>query len=222
MFLRSPRYPEIKIEDGDTSVNRLWPLHDYINLPLSNSRWYGRLGNNIQQICVGLIYARAHGYSFFTRKHKLINRVYYKCGPSARLLPQARNRFMFYHNQHSPWFDVELSSDHIFSEIQGVAQEYVLPAFNFPVGASLPDDVLVVHARGGDVMKSGPTTYWGSVQNPLSYYQMLIPHFRKTILVADPGNDNTIVGELIKDSRVILQSSSVEEDFAAMVGLSVK
>jgi len=217
MFLRTPRHPKINIEDGDTSVNRLWPLHDYINLPLSNSRWYGRLGNNIQQICVGLIYARTNGYSFFTRKHKLIDRIYYQCGPAARFLPQARNRFMFYHNQHSPWFDVELFSDQIFSEIQDVAQEYVLPAFSFPVGEPLPDDVLVVHARGGDIMKPGPTTYWGNVQNPLSYYQMLVPHFRQTILVAEPGDDNPIIGELTKNPRVILQSSSVQEDFATML-----
>jgi hypothetical protein len=80
----------------------------------------------------------------------------------------------------------------------------------------LPENVLVIHARGGEVTKAG-MRYRSYVQNPLSFYQGLIPSFSKTILVSEPGDQNPIVDSLRQDPRVEYQSSSTMEDFATLL-----
>ena len=41
----------------------------------SVSHWYGRLGNNIQQICNGILHSEVTGQGFFSPEHELINKV---------------------------------------------------------------------------------------------------------------------------------------------------
>ena len=39
------------------------------------SHWYGRFGNNIQQICNGIIYSSINGDGFFSPHHDLIEQI---------------------------------------------------------------------------------------------------------------------------------------------------
>ena len=39
------------------------------------SNWYGRLGNNIQQICNGILFSSLNGDGFVSIEHELINQV---------------------------------------------------------------------------------------------------------------------------------------------------
>jgi len=42
------------------------------------SNWYGRLGNNIQQICNGIIFSEINDSGFFTPPHELIDQIMIK------------------------------------------------------------------------------------------------------------------------------------------------
>ena len=38
-------------------------------------KYYGRFGNNLQQIAIGYLFAKKYDFNFFSKKHELIDRV---------------------------------------------------------------------------------------------------------------------------------------------------
>jgi hypothetical protein len=129
-----------------------------------------------------------------------------------------KNRFFFYGqgpNKHV--HDVKLHYGYICRNIRRVAKEYMVPKLKIRVRDTLPSDTLVIHLRGGDVFRGGDKAILNYVQNPLSFYENLIIKFRKTIVVTEPGNKNPIAEALARNSSVIIQSSTIEEDFGLLL-----
>ena len=175
------------------------------------SNWYGRLGNNIQQICNGIIYSSVTGDGFFTPPHELIERLVINQDQKTMVRP---NRF-FHYNTVNKDFDIDI--DYLYKNIGYVAKQYVVPAFKFSIDKALDEDTLVIHIRSGDIFAHEHNPPHDYVPNPLCYYLTLIEEYEKVIVVTEPDNYNPIVDELRKIEKVTVQSKTVAEDFATLM-----
>lgn len=176
------------------------------------SCWSGRLGNNIQQICNGILYSELHNCGFVSPDHELIKPVYFNCGSGSS--PNSSNVFYYYEGQYRS-FDIDLN--YLFSNIRRVCLEYVRPNFKFDIGKPLGEDTIVIHIRSGDIFSQEHTSPHDYCPNPLYYYLLLIDLFEKIIVVTESDNYNPIIDELKKIDKVTIQSSTVEEDFSTLM-----
>ena len=175
------------------------------------SHWYGRLGNNIQQICNAILYSKIHGDGFSSPHHKLIGQVLVDCEGKTMLRP---NRFFHYNTQNK---DFDISIDYLYENIEKVAKQYVVPSFKFSIDKPFDDTTLVIHIRSGDIFAHEHDPAHDYVPNPLCYYLNLIEDYENVIVVTEPDNNNPIVDKLREIEKVSVQSKSVGEDFATLM-----
>lgn len=175
------------------------------------SNWYGRLGNNIQQICNGILFSSLSGDGFVSPDHELINQVQFNVGDSTNL----RHCRFFHYNTQNKDFDIDLN--YLYKNIGRVAKEYVTPNFKFKIDKPFDDDTLVIHIRSGDIFAHEHNPPHDYVPNPLCYYLNLIEDYDRVIVVTEPDNYNPIVDELKKIEKVTVQSKSVAEDFSTLL-----
>jgi hypothetical protein len=183
------------------------------------------MGNNIQQICLAIMYAKKNGFRVVTPDHPNIRSISYGTSKLCGYRFEIKNRFFFFSDPRQPSSDIEMSYEFVCENIQQIAQEFVTPNFKFQINEPLNDDVLVIHLRGGDIYSKdenhiplkGEGAYLYYVQNPLSFYENLIKNYEKTILVCEPGDENPVASILKKYPSVTIQSSSVQEDFSTLL-----
>jgi hypothetical protein len=175
------------------------------------SHWYGRLGNNIQQISNGIIFSLLSGDGFFTPPHDLIEKIIIDENEKTMIRPC---RFFHYNTQNKD-FDIDIN--YLYQNIGKVVKKYVVPSFKFSVESALDEDTLVIHIRSGDIFAHEHNPPHDYVPNPLCYYLTLIEEYNKVIVVTEPDNYNPIVDELKKIEKVTIQSKTVAEDFATLM-----
>jgi len=175
------------------------------------SNWYGRLGNNIQQICNGILFSSLSDDGFISPEHELINPVYFNANQNSNI----RYCRFFHYNTKNKDFDIDLN--YLYKNIGTVAKQYVTPNFKFKIDKPFDDDTLVIHIRSGDIFAHEHNPPHDYVPNPLSYYLNLIEDYAKIIVVTEPDNYNPIVDELKKIEKVTVQSKSVAEDFSTLL-----
>ena len=175
--------------------------------------WFGRLGNNVQQISNAIHYAKTHKLNYIGRDHPLINKFDVIFGDAGA--PCGRY-FLASDFAHDP--------KDLQSERSLICQKYILPQFKFTIAKPLPADTLVIHLRGGDTL-SGTNIFY--VPNPLSFYKKIIKSYAKVLLVAEPtggrivqlakeggywnGQElNPIISKLLEIDNVSLQQSSLD------------
>ena len=188
---------------------------EFIGSPLTINQWYGRLGNNIQQIALGIMYARQHGYRFISPEHELIKSIAYNCPHFFDWMPKRKNRFFsFIGTEDVP--DIPLDYEYIKEQMHVTIQSLIAPNLKIPKLEPLGDDCLVIHLRGGDIFNPDKT-HCDYVQNPLSFYTQLIPKFKEILVVAEPGEKNPILNALKERYPIRIQSKSVSDDFATLM-----
>jgi hypothetical protein len=180
------------------------------------SHWYGRLGNNIQQICNGIIFSKVNGCGFFSPPHEMIEQIYIDNENKSTL----RSSRFFYYDTENKDFDININ--YLYNNIRKVALEYITPKLKIPEVNSIDDDTIVIHIRSGDLFEviyeesslNVPNVNY--VPNPLSYYLTLVDMFDKVIVVTEQDSYNPIVEKLKKIDKVVIQSKSLAEDFATL------
>ncbi len=176
------------------------------------SHWYGRLGNNIQQCAVGAMMASETGDTFEQNlDHEVIEKYQTSFGRSTR--DQVSKCFYW----EGPYNEVPLSAGFIYRSMRSVCKEFIHPHLQVP-RVDVPDDSIVIHIRSGDVFDKGVANPDQYVPNPLAFYLPLVDHFRETIIVTEPDGFNPVVEELKRYNKVTVQSLTVAEDFATMLG----
>jgi hypothetical protein len=175
------------------------------------SNWYGRLGNNIQQICNGILFSSINGDGFASIEHELINQVTFN------YVEQKNIRYcrFFHYNTANKDFDIDI--DYLYSNIGKIAKKYVTPNFKFKIEKCFDDDTLVIHIRSGDIFAHEHNPPQEYTPNPLQYYLNLIEEYNKVIVVTEPDEYNPIINELRKIKKVTIQSKSVSEDFSTLL-----
>jgi len=176
------------------------------------SHWYGRLGNNIQQCAIGTMVAQEVGGTFKQElDHDIIEKYETTFGSSSE---EQVSKFFYW---EGPYREVTLSSGIITRSMRQVCKEFVFPHLRVS-RVSVPDDTIVIHIRSGDVFDKGVSNPNQYVPNPLDFYRQLLDGFRKAIIVTEPDEYNPVVQELKRYDKVTVQSLTVQEDFATLMG----
>lgn len=176
------------------------------------SHWYGRLGNNIQQCAVGCMAARYLKSTFKQDlDHGIIKKYSETFGPGTEELS---SKFFYW---EGPYKEINIDSQWIYTFMRPYCKDHVAPHLSLPKVDPIGDDTIVIHIRSGDVFDQGTTNPTQYVPNPLYFYNQLIGMFDKALVVTEPDNHNPIIEELRKNPKVIVQSTTVELDFATLM-----
>lgn len=187
-------------------------------MTISISNWSGRTGNNIQQVANAIMYCEITKSTFSqVLEHDLINKFSLKFGENNN---SGFGRFYSWQpivncleGTFSGENETGLEIDYIYKNIRRICKEYIFSNLNLEEKKIYGDDTIVIHLRSGDVYK-GFNNY---VPNPLIYYLNLIESFEKCLVITEPDMDNPIINELKKIDKVVIQSSSVKNDFSSLV-----
>jgi len=119
--------------------------------------WSGRLCNNLIQVTDGIYLAKRDSGIFQQKlKHSIIKQfaVKFNKDPLPKKLLEKKLDICPY------------------NESRSILKTYVLPNCRFP--ELTPTDTLVIHMRGGDILRKSPPPHAGYVQPPLSFYKRVI------------------------------------------------
>jgi hypothetical protein len=210
------------------------PINYRINL------WYGRLGNNVQQIIIAIMHAESlKGVVDITEEQLAIQGldqfffpILYDFTDKKTIAGIYQSNFFFFEGfgfSLSRWprlhclqgflrLESLLSANYVNANLHRVCQNYLLPQLRSGQSPSFTvnESSLVIHLRGGDVANMGCSVY---ALNPLCYYQFLSDMYRDIVLVAEPGPAHPLldkIRELFPNCKVV--SGSVQEDFELLRG----
>jgi rhodanese-related sulfurtransferase len=184
--------------------------------------WFGRTGNNIQQVTNALLLAehRQENFSQFL-DHNIIDKFSVNFGGSDDVIEDGRfyswEPLFSHENVFVGDNEIGLDKEYIYKNFKRVCETYVTPNLKIPKVDVLPEDTVVIHIRSGDIFERihiPPISY---VPNPLDYYLNIIDKFENVIVVTEPDKNNPIIFELQKNKKVIFQSKTVQEDFATLM-----
>lgn len=183
--------------------------------------WYGRLGNNIQQLCVGIHFANNLRIGFESLDHPLIQPIVIG---NPRKGFKVTGRCFFFASTPLRRADVPLDPCTFKSKVNEIGINVIYPALKIAPLPALLANTLVIHLRGGDVYDpDAPVMDY--CQNPVSYFLSLISKFSKVIVVYEKlsgSKPHPVLEGLLRgldDScdRLVTQSSSVENDFGVLL-----
>ena len=184
-------------------------------MPIKISKWFGRLGNNIQQCAVGILIAKQRNDTFQNIEHDIIKPI------SLDFRSLKNNNFgKVYSNEFFYWNGYirspNISSYKLYKEIQKICRKYILPRLDIPK-ISIPKETLVIHIRSGDVFEDG-MSFYNFIPNPYIYYLKLIDFYDSVLVITEKDKRNPVVNKLKKISKVNIQAESIKEDFGALLG----
>jgi len=178
------------------------------------SNWFGRLGNNLQQIenliCVALFYK--HNILFKVSKHKFLNlkiiEEYFKKYNNPYII---KDRDFFF----CSGFDKE-----VFTLNKQEAVNLLKQAFLIKEKDVIQSDIddIVIHIRGGDIFNSNPHPKY--VPPPLCYYTKILNnnYYKKIIIVAE-DRKNPVINKLLSlYKNAIYNKNSLVKDIKIILG----
>jgi len=190
----------------------------------SVSHWSGRLGNNIQQVANCIMFAEQKGGKFDQKlEHNIINKFTLNFGLHENSKEYSGRFYSWeptFHcerNEYEGINEIGISKEYVYENMHRVCKSFITPNLKIPKKDVIQDDTIVMHLRSGDNYHrifDPPTNY---IPNPLIYYLNLIESFDKCILITESDRENPIVHELMKIDKVIIESSTVEDDFATLM-----
>jgi hypothetical protein len=178
-------------------------------------RWFGRLGNNIQQISNGIYYCRKNGIRFTSPDHPLIHPIDIDFGSNEfKIKDSSHNWFYFY---EGPDADFQVDVAELNFQRKKICEEYILPKLKInhaDLEQPLDHYSLVAHIRSGDVYSY--SSHPAYVQNPLKFYLDLYESFNgKVIFVTE--DDNSIITKALRASNIQVNVLDVEQSLTLML-----
>ena len=175
------------------------------------SYYFSRLGNNLQQIAIGILYVQKIGGNYYHKTHPLVDNFSIVNKPIAHYfsLFKQHHRF-FYFKEKKDFPEKNIDTSYILNNIEKTFKDYIFPNVNFLNDLTIPEDTLVIHIRSGDIFEIPINSYF---QNPINYYRLLIEEYQKVILVTSKDKNNPVIETLLKENKVTLHTSTTVEDF---------
>lgn len=177
-------------------------------------RWFGRLGNNIQQLSNGIYFCKKENAHFTSPEHPMINAIDLCFGTTKYNIPEtSHNWFYFFKGSDA---DFKLDVDDLNKSRKKICEDFILPNLKIDqtkIREPLPDDHLVIHLRSGDIF-----THWPSMhpQNPLVYYMSLLNLFEFNVSVVAEDERHPFV-EVFKKLKVPVEVLSVEDTYTKLL-----
>lgn len=177
-------------------------------------RWYGRLGNNIQQISNGIYFCRKNGIHFTSPDHPMIEAIDLNFGPNQYKIPKTSNNWFYHFEKEHSDFDVDIDELNLLRK--NICEDYIYPKLKIDhskLNDPLPDDVLVVHIRSGDLYTHFPNTH---PQNPLSYYLKLYQLFEGKVIFIAEDDKNPIV-QVLQQYNLDIRIWGIEDTYTLLL-----
>jgi hypothetical protein len=179
-------------------------------------RWFGRLGNNIQQISNGIYFCRKNGIHFTSPDQPMIEAIDLNFGSNEfKISPTSHNWFYFFEGPDRD-FDVDVNNLNLLRK--NICEDYILPKLKVnhsKVNDPLPDDVLVIHIRSGDVYS--PNTHPAYVQNPLAFYLELFNRFKGNVIFMAEDDKNPIVQYFAHQLKADIRIHWLEDTYTMLL-----
>ena len=182
--------------------------------------WFGRLGNNIQQIAniIDIAIKYKHNVKFSAKSHRFFNisivETYFNKYNNSKKLTNNFN--FFYKSKLALEFGAET-----FTQNAEERNKLLQKAFLIKTIKKLPEDDLVIHVRSGDLFrvdnKRGHSRY---VPPPLSYYVKEInKHNYKKIHIISEDSKNPVINKLLHlYENAFYRKNSLENDIKKILG----
>jgi len=169
------------------------------------SKWCGRFGNNVFQLCNAIQYCKKNNFVFESSDHPLINRFIFNNHIKYSEIIQNHNFF------YGP---ATATPEEKFDIIQNIIK-LNLKQINIK---NINEETLVVHIRSGDIFDTARiNSYY--IQNPLNYFLKIIDQYKETIVIYE-NNNNPIIDELIKNRNIKIESNDFATDLGIILGAS--
>lgn len=137
-------------------------------------RWFGRLGNNIQQISNAIYYCRDKGIHFDMAPHPFIDNIELHFGEERK--PGNIDKWSYFYYFNGPECDFpDIDIVKLNSNRRQICQHLIFPYLKLDINNILAkpfdEETLVIHLRSGDIYSNPHPNY---VQNPIIYYAKLV------------------------------------------------
>jgi len=176
---------------------------------------YGRLGNNIQQLCNIIAIAIAYKHNI---KINVKNLTFFDLSVIEKYFNKYNNneiitdKYNFFYGNKLPF------SNDIFKQNIEERNKILQKAFLINNINKLPENDLVIHIRSGDIFSSKPHS--GYVPPPLSYYTKEIDKYKyEKIHIICEDTINPVVNELLKSYKnAVWEKNNLEKDIRIILG----
>lgn len=179
------------------------------NLKNKISYWYGRNGNNLQQLLVGIYLSLSHNSAFQSIDHDFFKPIIIKKQKS--FFEKTKSDIFF--------FEYETNEEEICEQAPMIINEFIKPSFKIEkfLKFKFDENTIVIHIRSGDLWRDNGDYNKKYVQNPLEYYLRLIKLFQRAIIVTEIDLKNPILKVLNNDYGIPIYSSSIYNDFSILL-----
>jgi hypothetical protein len=178
-------------------------------------RWFGRLGNNIQQISNGIYFCKKYGIRFTSPDHPLIHPIDINFGSNTFKIKENSNNWFYFFDGANADFDTDVVD--LNYQRKKICEEYILPKLKINhADLELPLDphTLVAHIRSGDIYSHNPHPEY--VQNPLSFYLKLYEQFDGNVIFVTE-DDKSIITTSLRASGIPVTVLDVEQSLTLML-----
>jgi len=195
------------------------------NFTINN--YIGGLGNNLQQIALGCMYANLYNKNFYIKKHFQINEFSIINNKFSNFLHNYRHSSQFYYFDsevdlflNNPEEDYPLNrkdQKYYNYNFYDTFQKYIEPNLIKNEDYEFDSETLLIHIRSGDIYsKDKLHPYY--LQNPLVYYENLIKQYKKTIIITGKPFNNPVISNLSNKKNLEVISSDIKTDFSLLLG----
>lgn len=200
-------------KEYNLSINQLKLVATQQKVNIILSEWYGRTGNNIQQILIALAHAEEFKGSFEVSLKKLmeaglsdlLSPLSIDFSPGRKTTTQFVSRFFHYTENTfnrstlrrmrfeqgtQPRRECLLGLQWIEKNIHNVAQQRLKRQLKPQQVPTPPSEDLVLCLRSGEIQDLKYSYY---MTNPLCFYENLANQFEHVIIVTEPGNEHYLL-----------------------------
>jgi hypothetical protein len=183
-------------------------------------KYYGRFGNNLQQIGIGYLYAKKNKVNFYSKKHENIKIVSCINDQLSNYLKFFKKRYQFFSLDGSvynfgQYINLQDDKEYYRDNLHKIFRDIISKKIDFLEDKNIDQQTLVIHLRSGDIFDE-KDKYGDYLQNPLVFYNEIISTYSKVLVVTDKSRNNPIIKELEKIDKVTIQSSNLEDDFSTL------
>ena len=177
-------------------------------------RWFGRLGNNIQQISNAIYYCKRHGIHFTSPDHPMIEAIDIPFGHNTFKIKEDSHNWFYFFDGPDADFKTDVAELNLLRK--NICEDYIYPKLKINhkiLETPLPDELLVIHIRSGDLYTNWPASH---PQNPMAYYIKLCELFDYKIIILAEDENNPIV-QAFKEMEAVVYVLDVSTTYTILM-----
>ena len=178
-------------------------------------KWFGRFGNNIQQITNAIYYCEKYKIHFDMASHPMIDDINLPFGETK--MPGDENQWSYFYFMEGKECNFPGENTAVLNfQRKLIAEKYIYPKLQIDhTKVQEPFPGLVIHLRSGDVFTNPHPNY---IQNPLSYYLELLKiseYQNNTIVVAE--DDKHVLVKIFQQLKIPLLYLSEKDSLEVLL-----